>query len=31
MDASKRPIKYVPEPDLQGMQPLVYEDDKERR
>ncbi|XP_028777374.1 RNA demethylase ALKBH9B-like [Neltuma alba] len=26
MDASKRPIGYVPEPDLQGIQPLVFEE-----
>lgn len=25
MDASKRPIGYVPEPDLQGVQPVVFE------
>ncbi|KAF5745507.1 2-oxoglutarate and Fe(II)-dependent oxygenase superfamily protein isoform 1 [Tripterygium wilfordii] len=31
MDESKRPIWFVPEPDLQGIQPLSYETDKERR
>ena len=25
MDDAKRPIGYVPEPDLQGIQPLCYE------
>ncbi|KAF1886839.1 hypothetical protein Lal_00046077 [Lupinus albus] len=31
MDESKRPINYVQEPDLQGIQPLVYEVEKEKR
>ncbi|XP_061363954.1 RNA demethylase ALKBH9B-like [Gastrolobium bilobum] len=31
MDPSKRPFGYVPEPDLQGIQPLVYEVDKEMK
>ena len=31
MDESKRPIGYVAEPDLQGIQPLVYEVEKEKR
>ncbi|CAL0332209.1 unnamed protein product [Lupinus luteus] len=31
MDESKRPIDYVPEPDLQGIQPLVYEVEKKKR
>ena len=31
MDATKRPVGFVPEPDLQGIQPLVYEVDKEKR
>ncbi|XP_054818587.1 RNA demethylase ALKBH9B-like isoform X1 [Prosopis cineraria] len=26
MDVSKRPIGYVPEPDLQGIQPLAFEE-----
>ncbi|KAI4316439.1 hypothetical protein L6164_024418 [Bauhinia variegata] len=30
MDASKRPAGYVPEPDLQGIQPLAYEVAKEK-
>lgn len=28
MDESKRPIGYVPEQDLQGLQPLSYEADR---
>nr|GMC96928.1 RNA demethylase ALKBH5-like [Ipomoea batatas] len=28
MDESKRPVGYVPDPDLQGLQPLSYEVDK---
>ncbi|KAL2318003.1 hypothetical protein Fmac_031879 [Flemingia macrophylla] len=28
MDISKRPFGYVPEPDLQGIQPLAYEVDQ---
>lgn len=28
MDTSKRPFWYVPEPDLQGIQPLAYEADQ---
>lgn len=31
MDESKRPFGYVPEPDLRGIQPLVYEVDKEKK
>ncbi|KAJ1430148.1 Oxoglutarate/iron-dependent dioxygenase [Sesbania bispinosa] len=31
MDASKRPFGYVPEPDLQGIQPLVYENEQEKK
>lgn len=31
MDESKRPAGYVPEPDLQGIQPLIYEVDAEKR
>lgn len=31
MDESKRPIGYVEEPDLQGIQPLSYEGDKTKR
>ncbi|KAJ7966331.1 oxidoreductase, 2OG-Fe(II) oxygenase family protein [Quillaja saponaria] len=31
MDESKRPIGFVPEPDLQGIQPLAYEVDKAKR
>ncbi|XP_038707675.1 RNA demethylase ALKBH9B [Tripterygium wilfordii] len=31
MDESKRPIWFVPEPDLQGIQPLSYETDREKR
>ncbi|KAF7830393.1 RNA demethylase ALKBH9B-like [Senna tora] len=31
MDVSKRPTRYVPEPDLQGIQPLAYEVDPEKR
>ncbi|KAJ7958438.1 oxidoreductase, 2OG-Fe(II) oxygenase family protein [Quillaja saponaria] len=31
MDESKRPTGYVPEPDLQGIQPLSYEVDKAKR
>ncbi|XP_058724971.1 RNA demethylase ALKBH9B-like [Vicia villosa] len=29
MDESKRPAGYVPEPDLQGIQPLAYEAEQE--
>lgn len=28
MDESKRPFGFVPEPDLQGIQPLPYDADK---
>ncbi|XP_076939792.1 RNA demethylase ALKBH9B-like [Bidens hawaiensis] len=28
MDESKHPVGFVPEPDLQGVKPLVYESDK---
>lgn len=28
MDESKRPSDYAPEPDLQGIKPLSYEDEK---
>ncbi|XP_057960617.1 RNA demethylase ALKBH9B [Malania oleifera] len=31
MDESKRPVGFVPEPDLQGLQPLSYEENKSRR
>lgn len=31
MDVSKRPMGYVPEPDLQGIQPLVFEPNLEKR
>ncbi|XP_027330749.1 RNA demethylase ALKBH9B-like isoform X2 [Abrus precatorius] len=31
MDVSKRPNGYVPEPDLQGIQPLVYEFEQEKK
>ncbi|KAF7817327.1 RNA demethylase ALKBH5 [Senna tora] len=31
MDVSKRPRDYVPEPDLQGIQPLIFEADKDKR
>lgn len=31
MDEAKRPIGFVPEPDLQGIEPLVYDVDKTRR
>lgn len=31
MDEAKRPISFVPEPDLQGLQPLSYEVDKSKR
>ncbi|XP_031389261.1 RNA demethylase ALKBH9B isoform X2 [Punica granatum] len=31
MDESKRPKNYAPEPDLQDIQPLSYEDEKPRR
>lgn len=27
MDESKRPVHYVPEPDLQGLEPLCYEEE----
>ncbi|KAF1859455.1 hypothetical protein Lal_00010039 [Lupinus albus] len=30
MDESKRPIDHVPEPHLQGIQPLVYEVEREK-
>lgn len=28
MDEAKHPVGFVPEPDLQGVKPLVYESDK---
>ncbi|GAB4860273.1 RNA demethylase alkbh9b [Ancistrocladus abbreviatus] len=31
MDESKRPIDYAPEPDLQGLEPLCYEDEASKR
>ncbi|KAK7383420.1 hypothetical protein VNO78_29099 [Psophocarpus tetragonolobus] len=31
MDPSKRPFGYVPEPDLQGIQPLAYEVEQEKK
>lgn len=31
MDESKRPTGFVPEPDLQGIQPLSYEEDKAQK
>ncbi|XP_019182989.1 PREDICTED: uncharacterized protein LOC109177939 isoform X2 [Ipomoea nil] len=31
MDGSKRPVGYVPDPDLQGLQPLSYEVDKYKK
>ncbi|GMJ07887.1 hypothetical protein like AT2G17970 [Hibiscus trionum] len=31
MDESKRPIGYAPEPDLQGIEPLCYEEEKSKR
>ncbi|CAK7334289.1 unnamed protein product [Dovyalis caffra] len=31
MDEAKRPVGFVPEPDLQGIQPLSYELDKTKR
>lgn len=31
MDVSKRPFGYVPEPDLQGIQPLAYEVEREKK
>ncbi|KAL1315353.1 hypothetical protein HN51_042120 [Arachis hypogaea] len=31
MDPAKRPMGYVPEPDLQGIQPLAYDNDKEKK
>ncbi|KAF5738126.1 hypothetical protein HS088_TW13G01021 [Tripterygium wilfordii] len=31
MDESKRPIGFVPEPDLQGIRPLSYETDEVKR
>lgn len=31
MDESKRPVGYVPDPDLQGLQPLSYEVDKSKK
>ncbi|KAE9446103.1 hypothetical protein C3L33_22034, partial [Rhododendron williamsianum] len=30
MDESKRPVEFIPEPDLQGLQPLPYETESER-
>ena len=27
MDVSKRPVNYAPVPDLQGLEPLYYDDD----
>ena len=30
MDESKRPIGYLPEPDLQGLQPVSYEMDRSK-
>ncbi|MED6144853.1 hypothetical protein PIB30_019473 [Stylosanthes scabra] len=31
MDPAKRPMGFVPEPDLQGIQPLTYDNDKEKK
>lgn len=31
MDESKRPFGYVPEPDLQGIQPLAYDVEQEKK
>jgi hypothetical protein len=31
MDESKRPVEFIPEPDLQGLQPLSYETERSRR
>lgn len=31
MDEAKRPIGFVPEPDLQGIEPLAYDVDKTKR
>nr|GMD51476.1 RNA demethylase ALKBH5-like [Ipomoea batatas] len=31
MDESKRPVGFVPEPDLQGLEPLSYEADRSRK
>jgi hypothetical protein len=31
MDESKRPAGYIPEPDLQGIQPLAYEAEQEEK
>ncbi|PSS21354.1 RNA demethylase [Actinidia chinensis var. chinensis] len=31
MDESKRPIGFLPEPDLQGLQPLSYETERSKR
>lgn len=31
MDETKQPIGFVPEPDLQGIQPLSYEGDKSKK
>lgn len=31
MDESKRPTGYVPEHDLQGLQPLSYESDSQKK
>jgi len=31
MDESKRPFGYVPEPDLQGIQPLTYKAEDEKK
>lgn len=31
MDESKRPVGYVPEPDLQGLEPLSYEVERSKK
>lgn len=31
MDDNKRPLGFVPEPDLQGIQPLAYDSDKPKK
>ena len=31
MDVARRPFGYVPEPDLQGIQPLAYEVEQEKK
>lgn len=31
MDPSRRPLVYVPEPDLQRIQPLAYEVEQEKK